>query len=398
VTHGWSPTTLEQVLLLNRSGFWGQPAPIGQNTVAAKVIRNGDISRDGSLRGFAERHLTPNEAASSRLIPGDVVLTTSGEVGKTWLVDDTTGLFASNFVRILRPDTKKILPSFLRYALDTGPVIASLRANTSGTTISNLGKGFYQTAIFPLPPLADQARVVSFLDEALAAVRKAQANTEQNLRNARALLQGVLDRAFAQHGPGWAEKPLAECLQLITYGFTNPMPTTVEGPYMITAKNVVGGRIDFASARRTSRDAFDRLLTDKSRPQVGDVLLTKDGTLGRLAVVDRTDVCINQSVALLRPNERMGPHFMRYLLSSSGYQRRMVEDAGGTTIKHIYITRVDKMGVVFPQSTQEQQDIVAKLDALTLEAQRLAGVCERKMGAVDGLRQSVLERAFAGAL
>jgi type I restriction enzyme S subunit len=251
---------------------------------------------------------------------------------------------------------------------------------------------------FPLPPRPEQQRIVGVLDEAFAAIETARANTEESLRNARGVFDSCLDRAFTEHDPGWVEKPLADCLRLITYGFTNPMPTTAEGPYMVTAKNVVGGRIDFASARRTSQDAFDRLLTDKSRPQVGDVLLTKDGTLGRVAVVDRAGICINQSVALLRPNERMMPQFMVHLLSSPNYQRRMVEAAGGTTIKHIYITRVDKMSVAFPDSHDEQKRIVSNLDSLNSEIQGLANVHEQKLAVLDELKQSPLHQAFTGAL
>ena len=166
---------------------------------------------------------------------------------------------------------------------------------------------------------------------------------------------------------------------------------------MVTAKNITGGQVDYLTARHTSQDAFDKLLTDKSRPRVGDVLLTKDGSLGRLAVVERADLCINQSVALLRPNSRMEPHFMRYLLSSPNYQRRMIGDADGATIKHIYSTRVDKMDVVLP-STAEQKRIVAGLDCFSKAAQQLVRVYQKKLAALEALKKSLLHEAFIGAL
>jgi type I restriction enzyme, S subunit len=176
------------------------------------------------------------------------------------------------------------------------------------------------------------------------------------------------------------------------------MPTTLAGPFMVTAKNIVGGQIDYLSARHTSRDAFDNLLTDKSRPKINDVLLTKDGTLGRLAVVDRAEICINQSVALLRPNGRVDPHFLRCLLSSRPYQDRMIGDADGATIKHIYITRVDKMDVSFPPSTREQRRIVAMLDDASEASKQLATAYSRKLASLDELRQSILQNAFSGEL
>jgi type I restriction enzyme S subunit len=159
------------------------------------------------------------------------------------------------------------------------------------------------------------------------------------------------------------ERPLEEFLSRITYGFTNPMPTTGEGPFMVTARDVNHGRILYEQARRTSVEAYETLLTDKSRPNIGDVLVTKDGTLGRIAVVDRPDVCINQSVAVLQPNEKILPRFLRYLLEAPHNFERMLGDADGTTIKHIYITRLAKMEVKVP-SLPEQYDIAAVLGAL----------------------------------
>ena len=161
----------------------------------------------------------------------------------------------------------------------------------------------------------------------------------------------------------WTFEPLGDQFERVTYGFTNPMPTTDEGPFMVTAKDVRDGRIDYSTVRRTAREAYETLLTDKSRPRVGDLLLTKDGSIGRLAVCDRPDVCINQSVALLQPKPGTNVFFMKYLLSTDEYQAKMAADADGSTIKHIYVTRVDKMLVPIPPP-REQEAIAEVLGAL----------------------------------
>ena len=161
----------------------------------------------------------------------------------------------------------------------------------------------------------------------------------------------------------WVVAPLSTFVSRVTYGFTNPMPTTDDGPFMVTAKDVHGGRIDYATARRTSWDAYINAVTDKSRPHVGDVLLTKDGSIGRVAICDRPDICINQSVARIEPNERIHARFLKFLLEAPYYQRRMEDDSDGTTIKHIYITRVDKMQVAIPPF-DEQRTIAHMLGTL----------------------------------
>lgn len=121
-------------------------------------------------------------------------------------------------------------------------------------------------------------------------------------------LDDLIKARFVELFSGWSEsyeaEPLGEYLEDITYGFTNPMPDAEDGPWKITAKDVVNGVVNLETARKTLQESFDEL-TAKSKPQVGDVLLTKDGTLGRTAVVEVDGICVNQSVAVLRTNDRV---------------------------------------------------------------------------------------------
>lgn len=157
---------------------------------------------------------------------------------------------------------------------------------------------------------------------------------------------------------------LEEYLSLITYGFTNPMSDSIEGPWKLTAKDIVNGRINFDTARKTTQYEYENFLTNKSRPIKNDILLTKDGTLGRVAIVEEDNICINQSVALLRPNNKILPKYLYYLLQAPKYQQIMFQEAHGSTIKHIYISKVGKMEVEIPSIEVQKQivDILWNID------------------------------------
>ena len=62
----------------------------------------------------------------------------------------------------------------------------------------------------------------------------------------------------------WGMVKLDDCLERITYGFTNPMPDADCGPWKVTAKDIIDGRINFDSARHTTQEAYESDLTDKS--------------------------------------------------------------------------------------------------------------------------------------
>jgi type I restriction enzyme S subunit len=401
---GWTTKTLGEACQFS-NGLWkGEKPPF----VTVGVIRNTNFTKEGTLddSDIAYIEVEAKKLEKRRLSYGDIILEKSGggpkqPVGRVALFDKKDGDFSfSNFTAALRvcdPESLdfRFVHTFLHWTYLSG-VTAGMQSNSTG--IRNLDGDAYKAINISYPAIEEQRRIVALLDEAFAGIAVAKANAEQNLKNARALFESHLNAIFTNPGPDWVERPLADCLELITYGFTNPMPTTTEGPYMITAKNVVGGRIDYASTRRTSWEAYNTLLTDKSRPQIGDVLLTKDGTLGRVAVLDKQDTCVNQSVAVLRPNGRMSPHFMRCLLSSPNYQKQMIEKAGGATIKHIYITRVDKMPVSFPESIGIQENVISTLDSLSDRSKRLVTIYEKKISTLEELKKSLLHKAFSGEL
>ena len=189
----------------------------------------------------------------------------------------------------------------------------------------------------------------------------------------------------------WEVNELEQYYSYISYGFTNPMPTTKSGIFMITAKDIQDGKLNYKTARTTSEQAYSTFLTAKSKPKKNDLLLTKDGSLGRLAIVGDTKICINQSVAVIRPNDRVDSVFLKKLLESSFYQRVMLENAGGSTIKHIYITIVNSMPIGVPRSVTEQKAIAQVLSDTDSLIQSLEKKIEKKRLVKEGVMQELMQ-------
>ena len=209
--------------------------------------------------------------------------------------------------------------------------------------------------------------------------------------------QGEIKPGYKQTEVGvipadWDCSQLDDFISFISYGFTNPMPTVRSGVYMVTAADVDGGRVNYDTARYTSREAFDKFLSPKSKPKKNDILLTKDGALGRVALVGNETICINQSVAILRPNNRIDPQYLSLLLQADPYQRRMIEDAGGSTIKHIYITIVNRMPIAVPKSKDEQRAIAAAL----ADADGLIAALEGMIAKKRDLKQAAMQHLLTG--
>ncbi|MGV1954463.1 restriction endonuclease subunit S [Agrobacterium sp. 22-214-1] len=233
---------------------------------------------------------------------------------------------------------------------------------------------------FALPPLHEQRRIADILssvDEAIASTRSVMEQTRKVKQGVleRLLTKGIGHTRFKQTGigeipEGWEIVRLNHIAERTTYGFTNPMSTVEDGPWMITAANILEGKINYKTARKTDRIEFETLLSEKSKPAENTVLITKDGTLGRVAIVDKGDLCINQSVAAVTPIEwRILPRFLYWLLQSPSVQTRILAEAGGSTIKHIYISKLAETVLQLPP-LNEQEEIVRNIDLVELSFER----------------------------
>ena len=310
----------------------------------------------------------------------------------------------TNVCGTLQPKDECVSMDFTLYCLEYVTQFHK-RPDTNGAKIMN--NEMAEISITQ-PPVRDREKIANFLDHETAKIDILIEKQQQLIQLLKEKRQTVISHAVTKglnpnapmrdSGVEWlGEVPehwdvtkIGWMCEFISYGFTNPMPSTDEGPYMLTATDVEFDRVKYEEARRTSEEAFNTLLSPKSKPEKGDVLLTKDGTLGRVSVFNgKFKTCISQSVALLRLDKvKVVPEFLSMALSGADYQGKMIFDAGGTTIKHIYISILAKMNFILP-TLDEQKEIlemlvikIGKMDALIQQADKASGLLNERRTAL----------------
>lgn len=253
-----------------------------------------------------------------------------------------------------------------------------------------------KTIKIPYPSVNEQNRIGTLIGQLNSLIALHQRKLAQLKKLKKYFLQNMFPAKgekvprirFKGFTGDWEQRKLGECLSLITYGFTNPMEDTKDGPWKVTAKDIVDGKINYDSTRHTLIQSFLKL-TDKSKPKKDDILLTKDGTLGKTAIVKNENICINQSVALLRCNDSLIPEYLNILLNSPKCKTKMLDDAGGGTIKHIYITKVDKMFVDVP--SLKEQKFVARF---FINMDHHITLHQRKLEQLQTMKKFMLQNLF----
>jgi type I restriction enzyme S subunit len=196
----------------------------------------------------------------------------------------------------------------------------------------------------------------------------------------------------------WISCSFDQISNWITYGFTRPVPRTFDGRAVITAKNIFDNKIDFSISDFTSVEAYNSL-SEKDKPMVGDILITKDGTIGRAAIVNKESFCISQSVAViwLRSTTKINRRFLLYYLESPYAQNWIKNNTQGSTIKHLSISDLPRLSIPLP-CYQEQCQVVQELDEKLSLVENLRKTIVENIKKSDSLRIQILDNAFRGEL
>ena len=164
---------------------------------------------------------------------------------------------------------------------------------------------------------------------------------------------------------GWAWCKLPEvCRKPITDGTHNSPPNSVSGDFVyITAKNIKNLKICLDDATYVSKEIHESIYS-RCSPELNDVLLTKDGTIGEVAVNNLNyPFSMLSSVALIKPSNEILSWFLAYILISDLLQNKMKKDAKGSALKRIILAQINDFLIPLPPLA-EQQRIVTKIEEL----------------------------------
>ena len=252
----------------------------------------------------------------------------------------------------------------------------------------------------PVPPLAEQQRIVGILDEAFEGIATATANAEKNLQNARALFESHLQSVFTQRGEGWVDTRLADICDRVSVGHVGPTSEFYcdpsDGIPFLRSQNVRPGKLDWDGVQYITKEFHDRLR--KSQIHFGDLLFVRVGA-------NRGDCCaVLEAVAELncanivfaRPTHGNAAFLERYCQSPPG-RAQLLGMTTGSAQGVINTSSVAELVVPLPKES-DQETIVNKFDDLHEETQRLATIYKRKLAALDDLKKSLLHQAFSGNL
>ena len=314
-----------------------------------------------------EQYIDPNNYPQSCLVnEKDLIYTRTGQIGLVFM--GRFGILHNNSFRIV-PD-ESLLREYLFLFLQSDRFkekIVKLSSRAAQPDITH--KLFKEQMIF-VPPLSEQKRIVSIVDEAFEAIDIAIDNTKQNLTNARELFDSYLNAIFTQKNDGWEEKKLEDICREITVGHVGSMASKYKesGIPFLRSQNILPFKVKLDNVVFID-DVFHPALK-KSQLRPGDLAIVRTGYPGTAAVIPKELEMVNCSdLVIVKPDDNINPHYLCLFFNSVFGKSLVGSRLVGAAQKHFNITTAKKVLIPFP-CLIEQDELVAKMNEVAIETQK----------------------------
>lgn len=169
-----------------------------------------------------------------------------------------------------------------------------------------------------------------------------------------------------------------------------------EGPYLITGVDFSKGTIDWNNCVHISEERWNQ--ANKVKIKNGDLLITKDGTVGKVALVNNLigKASLNSGVLLIDLNIEKNKKFLFWVLSSEVFWTWFnYKNSGNSTILHLYQKDFDEFKYAMP-SLKEQQQIADFLDKKCSEIDLILSKKAKQLDIIKEHKKSLIYEYVTG--
>ena len=348
---------------------------------------------------------------------GDVLLSVVGTIGEVVHVDASLeNINLSRAVARLLV-SEKLQQHFLGWVLQSNIFTTYVDLICVGSAQRVLNMSDLSAFQIAIPSIPEQTAIATFLDRETAKIDTLIAEQEKLIALLAEKRQATISHAVTKglnpdapmkdSGVEWlGEVPahweishLKRLCSLITDG-AHVSPETDGGVFhFVSTKDLLGDGIDFDGSLLTTHASYEYLVKNGCKPQLGDVLFSKDGTIGRTVVVrERKEFVVASSLIIIRPNSALlKSDFLNFLCKSSVVSRQVDGFVKGAGLPRLSIQNLLKVIGVFPP-LPEQAVIASFLEAETARFDALTAEATRAITLLKERRTALISAAVTGKI
>lgn len=161
------------------------------------------------------------------------------------------------------------------------------------------------------------------------------------------------------------------------------------GPFLIAGKHIISGSIDWDSCDHLTEHRYQESL--EIALESGDVIVSKDGTIGRVARIDYLPgpATLNGTMMLVRPTRSLDYRYLAHVLNGQEFQNLVDERISGSSIPHLFQRDLVTLPISIPR-LEEQRRIADVLDSIDESIQATERLIAKHEKFCDGLAPDLL--------
>jgi type I restriction enzyme S subunit len=170
------------------------------------------------------------------------------------------------------------------------------------------------------------------------------------------------------------------------------------GPFLVTGMHFKDGDVDWSACFHITEDRY--VMAPEIYVKVGDILITKDGSIGKLAFISSIPgkASLNSHLLIIRPNkETYYPRFMYHLLASNVFQHFILREQSGTTFYGLSQESIENFPALFPPF-DEQKRIAYFLDKETISIDKTIQIIHTSILKLQEYRSALISAAVTGKI
>jgi len=366
------------------------------------ILRSNNIDLDSNSLCLDElKYINDDfEIPTSKYVKSDCILIcmsngSKSHLGKVAYIDQHYGYAFGGFMGLLCPSSR-ISGKFLHKILSTPAYKEYIKSLSDGANINNLKYDDLKEFEIPVPPLAEQERIVKVLDDAFAKIDKIKTDAETNLQNAKDLFQRNLEHLFKNTSD--SEKVLLKDIAIdFSRGKSKHRPRNDKklfgGEYPFIQTGDIRNADKYVCEYSDTYNEFG-LAQSKLWPS-GTLCITIAANIAETGILT-FDSCFPDSIIGLIPDPtKTTVDYIYYLLAF--FKRELQILGKGAAQDNLNLGTFEKTMFPLPPLSIQKQ-IVAKLDSLSEKVKQLESNYKQVIADCDELKKSILKKAFEGQL
>ena len=385
--------------LKGRIGWQGLKASefldFGPYLVTGTDFENGHVVWERCYHISEERY-AQDPAIHVKL--NDILITKDGTIGKTVFIDNKPEKVSLNsHLLIVRPINNEYTNEFLYWVFNSNLFVEYYLAVQSGTTMASLSQDKISKFMYPLPGVKEQLRIATVLrdiDDLRQSIQKLIVKKKAIRKGTvRSLLTG--EKRLKGFSEGWKGKNLGKCAMIKArigwQGLTTNEYLDSGDYYLITGTDFIDGAIAWDNCHFVSKDRFEQ--DPYIKIQEKDVLVTKDGTIGKVAYLDQIPGpgTLNSGVFVIRTKDvEISQRYLAKVFISKYFDDFIDSIVAGSTIIHLYQKDIVKFDFCVPPTLEEQEAICDVIEDMDNDILTLTKKFEKYTMLKDGMMQQLL--------